>query len=586
MAWRRAASAAVGALLSATTDPPPSGDLHLVLAFLAQLERADGDAVVAWRRQALHARWGGRYQRLAARRIRRLLPGLLPAADQEGGEGGEVWFEAPRSARDPSFTLRSCLPRRVPADSRRGRLLAHLGAETAERLRSVSRSALRDLLALLHRLLPAGVQGVRELRQWGPEDWLDAYEAAYTPGAPRLGFSHLRTHLRLLAVVHADVLHTQPPPARIPVPIRGGRLPPAASSGTGAAAPWGGFGTSGSSAVDEAERRRRHALRTRVAELRLRLCRPSSSGPGAAAPHGGGGGALSCEEAHRVLEAAHSDLERLVVLLFLTTGLRIGGVARLRRPPSTGRHTTAAEVPAELETTEKNGVVRRVQLSHVCRVFVSRWLRHGDHRGSAYLFPSARQPARAVGTRRLWGVCRVVFERAGVPGGHPHAFRHTVVQLLYLAGGLSFETIAKWIGHRSVTVTSGVYGQLRQADLQSRLLGVPFLAEDAGGQAARRAAWRRLAETIRSPPYETAPEEWRGLPQAAPAAAPPEEDAAADDPHRRRARLAAATACAMRVLGRQTVHEGAVAGVPQRLPGVDPQPVHLHDVVHEHPPEQ
>lgn len=298
------------------------------------------------------------------------------------------------------------------------------------------------------------------------------------------------------------------------------------------------FGTSGSSAVDAQHRLGRQTLRAMVADLRQRLC-SGERAPPHTADDDGGRFAFTCDEVERILAAAHTTEERLVVFLLLTTGLRIGGLARLALalPP---RAVRAADLPASATAVEKNGAVRTVQLSAVCRVLLARWWRDGRRgpppatsgggggeqqtvRRMTMVFPGRHCPDVGVSTRHLWGVCRRVLDRADVRGSHahPHTFRHTVVQLLYLVGELSFETIAKWIGHRSSAVTSGVYGRLQQADLQTRLRGVPFLSEDDGGRAAAalRQRWHRVAEAIRNPLqqcpdlYEDAVRwEWEGLP--------------------------------------------------------------------------
>ena len=131
----------------------------------------------------------------------------------------------------------------------------------------------------------------------------------------------------------------------------------------------------------------------------------------------------------------------MVILLFLTTGLRIGGLCRLRVPLA--RPIRAArDVPTELTTVEKNGRVRRVRLCNTCRILVARWY-HRDRQAppdSPFLFP-ARAPggvssSPVVSTRHVWNVCHRVFTRAGVSGSHvhPHAFRHTVIRMLYCQG--------------------------------------------------------------------------------------------------------------------------------------------------------
>lgn len=110
-----------------------------------------------------------------------------------------------------------------------------------------------------------------------------------------------------------------------------------------------------------------------------------------------------------------------------------------------------------------------------------------------YLFPSDRNASEPVSARFIWSKCRVVFERCGLSGDHvhPHTFRHTVVQILYMRGR-SFEQIAKWIGHSNPSITSGVYGRLSSNDTDR------MIADDGGG-AQEKEEWQRVYNTCKLP---------------------------------------------------------------------------------------
>lgn len=179
-------------------------------------------------------------------------------------------------------------------------------------------------------------------------------------------------------------------------------------------------------------------------------------------------------------------------MLFLTTGLRIGGVARLQLSGPPPQRT--ADVPIELITTEKNNKARTIRPTACCRVLLARWYTHGrrtipsNDGSSRYVFPSASNALdpkgrdHSVGTRHIWEVCRGLFQRAGLRGPHvhPHSFRHTVIHMLFMTGS-TFENIAKWIGHSTPQVTSAVYGRLSQRDAEASLENVPFLASSDSG---------------------------------------------------------------------------------------------------------
>ena len=72
----------------------------------------------------------------------------------------------------------------------------------------------------------------------------------------------------------------------------------------------------------------------------------------------------------------------------------------------------------------------------------------------------------------------------------------------------TFETIAKWIGHASPTITSGVYGRLSQDDLNGLMRGVPFI--DEGRQNNNKEQWVRIARFV-TEPYVFDEEEMIGL---------------------------------------------------------------------------
>lgn len=472
----------------------PPQHLERYLHYLSKEPTLDG--AIAWQRMRRHARWSQRYANDVKRGLRNALRNTPWAMCMEDAPAQkDVHFEAPRSARNPRFSLGECLPRRSGTPERRA-FLRHLACLLADGMRSVSKGGLCDGVALLHRILPPEVCDAGVLREWSAERWLITYEKAY--GHNRMAFSTFKSHLRTMNTIQNMLLADSDRcgGARIPVPRVGGRLPttelpPSLNSNV--------------STRDAAEFERHRILRDSIQRMRMRMCRPRDPLQEAMRRH-----AFGVEEVHRILRSAETERERLMVILLLSTGVRLGGLCRIRWNGDAQTCHSPGDIPSELWTTEKNGVARCLPLSDACRILVYRWLRTRETDAvSSYLFPSQRGRDRSMGLRTAWGVCADVLRRAGIrgPHAHPHTFRHTTVQILYLAGGLSFETIAKWIGHRSATTTSVIYGQIQQEDLCVRLNGLPFVHDVADG-AQRRAAWMGLAEAIRQPPYDMSMWEW------------------------------------------------------------------------------
>ena len=70
--------------------------------------------------------------------------------------------------------------------------------------------------------------------------------------------------------------------------------------------------------------------------------------------------------------------------------------------------------------------------------------------------------------------------------------------------GNTFEQIAKWIGHRNVSLTANVYGQLRASEVHNSMVGMDWLGHD--GLDHEKQTWRDLTDFLAEPytlPRET-----------------------------------------------------------------------------------
>ena len=259
----------------------------------------------------------------------------------------------------------------------------------------------------------------------------------------------------------------------------------------------GGFGSYGCSDLDEQALHQQRRLLRRVREILHDRCRrlpPLACDNEEAEPFF----AFTAAEVRAILEAAVSTLERLIVLLFLTTGVRIGGLTRLRTGGKK-KFLHITEVPATLRTLEKNGRMHTVFLTPACRTLVVDYHRQVPS-GSDYLFPSPRIPSHPISTSFVWKLCQRLLHRAGIrgPHAHPHTFRHTLIHLMYM-GGTPFDHIAKFVGHANPNITSQVYGRLRYADMLSAIRGVPFLQDVSTTLQEHREEWIQLGHLLRDP---------------------------------------------------------------------------------------
>jgi integrase len=482
-------------------------------------------AQAAWERLQRECSWGLKHTADVRCQLARVLmlqcESVAYVINPTMRKGTNVHFDCQRSHLN-SFSLHEALPLDIRRRTNHAdyRLMVRIGEEFSNCLRSISKCHLQKVLLFFQALILGGndlvswfPEGVDDgvdarwsfLRHQKPKAWLLRYARLCERHAmQRMSFDHFKRQVRYMSLFYSKVLNPGSRSA-IPLPVCGGRRVPRD-------APWGEGSSSsslatsaGSSAMDEHLREERQELRSILATIRSDACTVVSPEQEERVF------AFSCEEVEVIVNTASSTLERLVIVVLLSTGLRLGGLSRLRFDGSLlETPNRATQIPTHLFTVEKNGKSRKVELNATCRVLLARWYR--DERGdvrSPFGFPSRTASDRPCSTRRLWCVCRAIFTRAKMTGDHlhPHTFRHTVIQMLYMIGK-SFECIAKWIGHANPSITSGVYGRLKSDDVSSALQGVPFIPQVDRG--SRKDAWLRVAKLINEP-YTFPDAEWDGM---------------------------------------------------------------------------
>lgn len=316
-------------------------------------------------------------------------------------------FLAMRSAVVREFSVQECLPlsvRRQEPTASRYRVLVKVGERLgSEALRSVSKSNMQKILLFVHRLLPKNHEGDHQqmwstMAQWRAPDWLELY-AAVTRTDPRISLTHLQRHLRILYLLHHRIFRPEDL-VLIPLSVSFGRTAlaqfdeddPSAYGGSHSAS---SFGSSGSSEADDCMRSEHQRVRAMVGTIRLERCHQQSLALEEQVY------AFTTQEIRAILLACTSTVERLMVLLLITTGVRIGGLCRLRLPSERGGVEAASicgrDIPRTLTTTEKNAATRVVVLTSAVRILIARWLREGAMDGTRgpppqpYLFPSTRR---------------------------------------------------------------------------------------------------------------------------------------------------------------------------------------------------
>ena len=157
---------------------------------------------------------------------------------------------------------------------------------------------------------------------------------------------------------------------------------------------------------------------------------------------------LSADEVARLLDAAGSFRDRILLLTVLDCGLRLSEVAGLKR---------WSLLEGWLVVDGKSGV-RQVPVSAELSVML-RSVGQDEH-----LWIGQRGPLTQYGVQ---GIFRRIFRRAGVSGrkAGPHVIRHTFATMYLRAGG-GVHQLQRILGHQSVETTM-IYVHLAGRDVQA-----------------------------------------------------------------------------------------------------------------------
>lgn len=167
---------------------------------------------------------------------------------------------------------------------------------------------------------------------------------------------------------------------------------------------------------------------------------------------------LTRADVEAILQRAGTPCERAILLLLCTLGLRIGAVARLRIEDV--YDADRGTVRPAWAVLEKGCVVRHCIPNQATRDAVRTQVEALDPRTSPLLFPPRRRPTVPRPTAVV-GPLQAVLKRAGRAHVNPHQFRKYVINQL-LAQGWGIEDVAKWIGHRDMSVTFNSYAENRR----------------------------------------------------------------------------------------------------------------------------
>ncbi len=171
---------------------------------------------------------------------------------------------------------------------------------------------------------------------------------------------------------------------------------------------------------------------------------------------------LSQEEVARLIEAAHTPFQRILLMTLYATGLRRAELANLK---ITDIDTARNVIHVQGGKGRKD---RDVMLSPKLLEALREYWRGLRVKPKTWLFPGNRWHTadRPIDTKVVWLACKAAAERAGIRKEvHPHTLRHCFATHL-LEAGADLRTIQILLGHRDLEETT-IYLHLSQHRLNA-----------------------------------------------------------------------------------------------------------------------
>jgi integrase len=179
------------------------------------------------------------------------------------------------------------------------------------------------------------------------------------------------------------------------------------------------------------------------------------------------------EKLHK--QAIKHELDELLFMTLLTTGMRIGGFVKMKCADVAEMKDGKWNVLAQGKTLEKGSKIFSFKMHERVQTLLGIWLnKRRPLCMSEYVFPGkmqGRPMAQQTFRLRFRNMCKAC--NLSGPQYHPHALRHCYVHIL-LELGNSMDTVAKMINHSNSATTAKYYGSESAAQATERAI-VPWL---------------------------------------------------------------------------------------------------------------
>lgn len=168
---------------------------------------------------------------------------------------------------------------------------------------------------------------------------------------------------------------------------------------------------------------------------------------------------LSPKQQEDIIKNCQDTLEKVVCLLLLTTGMRVGGLSNIKK--NDVYNFEENKVKDYGVTLEKGNKTRNFPIFDIVKPHIKKWIDDNHMYESEYLFPNRNNHNKPRTTMFFQTLFKDIAQRAGYTGKeiHIHSARHSVAHNLLEAGN-SLDDIGRFLGHANPATTAKFYTKL------------------------------------------------------------------------------------------------------------------------------
>jgi integrase len=170
--------------------------------------------------------------------------------------------------------------------------------------------------------------------------------------------------------------------------------------------------------------------------------------------------------------------DRLIFLLLMTTGMRAGGLVKIKMDSVCTLNGSNIDLKDTGRTIEKGNKWFSFVINNDVKAELYEWILNNRKGSSLYLFPSCGGKSGHMTTSTVRSIFTKMAKKCGLENFHihPHSIRHSYAHILLECGNTA-DTVAKLLGHSSSAITQKYYLTESASEVSSRA-NIPWITQE------------------------------------------------------------------------------------------------------------